>query len=201
VGLGGGTYLGDPIDDDGNLNPGECWDYCFSSTNNTWGDYPTEFGLGNTVPAPVFGNNGPSMNPNGVYLPEGDFSNFIGCPVDGDWSILVTDHLVSDNGFICGWGIEVSALLLLGLSDNVSQDVGQNTIEVYPNPATQMLNLHSKSGEISRIDLYDIRGKILLSFEGAGVDQQLDISDLDNGVYILSVKTKEGYSSVRVVKE
>jgi len=32
------------------------------------------------------------MNPNGVYLPDGDFNNFIGCPVNGNWTITVQDN-------------------------------------------------------------------------------------------------------------
>lgn len=102
---GGGTYLGDPIDDSGGGGPGAGWEYCFSSVFNTWGSYPTELGLGNTIPAPLFGNNGPSMNPNGVYLPEGNFVGFAGCPVNGQWTIIVQDNLGIDDGYIFEWGL------------------------------------------------------------------------------------------------
>ena len=102
---GGGTYLGDPIDDSGGGGPGAGWEYCFSSVFNTWGTFPTEYGGGNTIPAPLFGNNGPSMNPNGVYLPEVDFSNFAGCPINGQWTIIVQDNLGIDDGYIFEWGL------------------------------------------------------------------------------------------------
>ena len=102
---GGMTYMGDPIDDSGGGGPGEGWEYCFSSVFNDWGDYPTEFAAGNTIPAPNFGNNNPSMNPNGVYLPEDDFANFAGCPVNGQWTIIVQDNLGIDDGYIFEWGL------------------------------------------------------------------------------------------------
>jgi gliding motility-associated-like protein len=102
---GGGTYMGDPIDDIGGGGPGEGWEYCFSSVFNTWGDYPTEFGNGNTIPAPNFGNGGASMNPNGVYLPETDFAAFAGCPINGQWTIIVQDNLGTDDGYIFEWGL------------------------------------------------------------------------------------------------
>lgn len=102
---GGGTYMGDPIDDSGGGGPGEGWEYCFSSVFNTWGDYPTEIGNGNTIPAPNFGNNGPSLNPNGVYLPEEDFITFAGCPLNGQWTIIVQDNLGIDDGYIFEWGL------------------------------------------------------------------------------------------------
>ena len=113
---GVGTYMGDPIDDVGGGGPGEGWEYCFSSVFNTWGDYPTEIGAGNTIPAPVYGNNGPSLNPNGVYLPEQDFSTFAGCPVNGQWTIIVQDNLGIDDGYIFEWGLYFDPSFFTGLA-------------------------------------------------------------------------------------
>jgi hypothetical protein len=45
------------------------------------------------------------MDPNGVYLPDGDFNNFIGCPVNGNWTITVQDNQGIDDGYIFQWGI------------------------------------------------------------------------------------------------
>ncbi|MBT5437905.1 MAG: hypothetical protein HOK92_01740, partial [Flavobacteriales bacterium] len=71
---GGGTYLGDPIDDFGGGGPGEGWEYCFSSVFNDIG--PMTQNWGNTVPAPNFGNNGPSVDPSNTYQPETSFAGF-----------------------------------------------------------------------------------------------------------------------------
>lgn len=100
---GGGTYLGDADDNSGNGVPGVGWEYCFSSAFNTWGDMPTEFAAGNTVPTTISGGN--AMNPNGVYLPEDDFNNFAGCPINGTWTIIVQDNLTIDDGYIFEWGL------------------------------------------------------------------------------------------------
>jgi len=102
---GGGTFLGDPVDNTTPGVTGEGWEYCFSSAFNTWGDYPTEFGAGNTIPANNFGGGGASMNPNGVYLPEEDFNTFAGCPVNGQWTIIVQDNIGQDDGYIFEWGL------------------------------------------------------------------------------------------------
>jgi gliding motility-associated-like protein len=103
-GFGGGTtYLGDARDN--NLGtPGIGWEYKWSTVNATWGDFPTEFGGGNTVTntiAPI----GQSMNPAGIYLPEQSFASFIGCPINGNWTITVRDNLGVDDGYIFEWGI------------------------------------------------------------------------------------------------
>lgn len=95
---GGGTYLGEPIDDDIG-NPGVGWEYCWSSDPSvyTWGDFATEYTGGNIV-------NG-AMNPDGVYQPEESFDQFIGCPINGDWTITIRDNLGIDDGYIFEWGI------------------------------------------------------------------------------------------------
>ncbi len=99
---GGGTYLGG-ANDTGNGTPGVGFSYCFSSVNNTWGSFPTEYGNSNFVVAgtPALS----SMNPNGVYLPEESFSAFNGCPLNGPWTVTVRDNQGIDDGYIFEWGL------------------------------------------------------------------------------------------------
>jgi gliding motility-associated-like protein len=102
---GGGTFLGD-ANDNGNGTPGIGFDYCFSTVNATFGTMAAEFGAGNTIPVnsfpPATGN---AMNPNGVYLPETDFSAFNGCPLNGNWTVYIRDNLSIDDGYIFEWGL------------------------------------------------------------------------------------------------
>jgi gliding motility-associated-like protein len=99
---GGSTYLGDAFDN--NLGtPGVGWEYKWSTVNATWGDFPTEFAASNTLPTTISG--GQAMNPNGIYLPEQSFASFIGCPINGNWTITVRDNLGIDDGYIFEWGI------------------------------------------------------------------------------------------------
>ena len=97
------VYLGLPIDNDG-INPssGRGLSYCWtpSSTNGTL----TEFA-----------NNNDNSSPNETYhLPAGDFSSFedlealLGCPLNGDWVITVTDLWEQDNGWIFSWSIDIN---------------------------------------------------------------------------------------------
>ncbi|MDG1147884.1 MAG: gliding motility-associated C-terminal domain-containing protein [Crocinitomicaceae bacterium] len=121
---GGGTYMGDPIDDSGGGGPGEGWEYCFSSVFNTFGDWPSE--TGNTVPAPNFGGNGPSLNPNGIFLPEDDFSSFAGCPINGQWTIIVQDNLGIDDGYIFEWGLYFDPSFFPGANGYQNTVVSEN---------------------------------------------------------------------------
>jgi gliding motility-associated-like protein len=86
---GGGTEAGEPIDIDSDLNPGVGYDYFWSpdATNGTWAD------------------NAGSTLVSGTYESVQPFSNLIGCPLNGTWTVEICDMWASDNGFIFDWGI------------------------------------------------------------------------------------------------
>jgi subtilisin-like proprotein convertase family protein len=107
-GNGISTFLGNDTDIDGG-NPGSpVWTYCFSTTSNTFNTICAENAAGNTI---INDYGFPSMNPNGVYLPDGDFNQFAGCPINGNWTISVQDNQGIDDGYIFSWGIYFNASL------------------------------------------------------------------------------------------
>lgn len=110
---GGSTYLGEPFDTGtpNDMLPGVGYDYCFSMTA-PWGTMVDENTAGNWVPnVGVPANN--SMSP-GTYTPFQSFNNLIGCPLNGTWTIVVTDNAGIDNGFIFNWSINFDPTLLPG---------------------------------------------------------------------------------------
>jgi len=97
------VYLGNPIDNDG-ITPmsGRGAEYCWTprSTNGTI----TEFA-----------NQNDHTSANDTYnLPAGEFESFerlenlLGCPLNGDWVITVTDLWEQDNGWIFSWGLDIN---------------------------------------------------------------------------------------------
>ncbi|MEZ4756400.1 MAG: PKD domain-containing protein [Flavobacteriales bacterium] len=93
---GGGTFLGEPIDNDLTPNAqGVCYTYCFSptATNGTWVD-----NAGGTLPE-------------GTYESLDPLNGLVGSPLNGTWTIEVCDLWASDNGFICNWGIDFNPAL------------------------------------------------------------------------------------------
>jgi len=110
----GGTFLGVPVDQapwNGPIDNEYCSGstYCFSPTA-TWGPFVSM--LANTTAVSCTASNssvttGSSLLP-GNYRPEASYNNLIGCPLNGNWTIQVTDHLLADNGHIFNWGIEFS---------------------------------------------------------------------------------------------
>lgn len=92
---GAGTYLGCPLDDPA-VGPGTYRTYCFTPTATTLLVNGATSNCG--VPA------APSIN-GGNYMPVQPFTNLIGCPLNGSWTISVTDNLNLDNGYISTWDI------------------------------------------------------------------------------------------------
>jgi len=99
----------------GTTTPGTGANYCFSMTGGTaWNSAPV---TGGTFP----NGNGPgtytdSYIPAGTYTPMQSFANLVGCPLNGNWTITVTDNLNSDNGYIFNWDINFNAALLSAAS-------------------------------------------------------------------------------------
>lgn len=95
----GSTYLGIPIDIDSDLTPGTGFEYCWSPSA-TLGTFSAMCGgSGGTLPA-------------GTYSSLTPWTNFIGCPLNGTWTIGITDNLLSDNGYIFEWGLTFNPNIL-----------------------------------------------------------------------------------------
>ncbi|MBI2258499.1 MAG: gliding motility-associated C-terminal domain-containing protein [Flavobacteriia bacterium] len=78
--------------------------------------------------------------PEGSYLPEESFANFIGCPINGTWTLSIKDTKINDNGNAGNW------LLTFGTTVNEISDstfynvyLDSNWVEEVGNPAT---NIH-----------------------------------------------------------
>lgn len=89
----------------------------------------------------------------------------------------------------------------VGIEENEIADES-NLISVYPNPASDVLYISSES-ELSNVTVYDVVGQMVKQVNlNRNFSSDLDISDLNNGVYILQVETVSGeYSSSKFVKK
>ncbi len=100
--------------------------------------------------------------------------------------------------------IYLYSLLLIGLllftapaSAQVSTDYFKEApiegLSIYPNPATagDKVYITTRAGENKKVEVYNVLGKNLLVTNMSG--NELNISSLDPGIYIL--KIKEGNSS------
>lgn len=113
---GGGTYLGETIDQDGPQFVGVGYDYGWSS-ESTLGFLYEGDNSSNLNWTDNNGNNwsGNVVNP-GIYESQNDLCDLVGCPLNGTWSFIVTDNLGIDDGNIFYWGIDFNPELFPGVT-------------------------------------------------------------------------------------
>lgn len=126
-GSGGGKYMGQPAcwfsgcsladvrscdHTDSICNPaynppGIGWNYCWSQF------YPTVGQVGNQA---TIGTNQIDSTHiaagTGYFDPSSSFANLVGCPLNGLWTIDITDHAGADNGYIFEWTLNLDPALL-----------------------------------------------------------------------------------------
>ena len=82
-------------------------------------------------------------------------------------------------------------------SDNF--EVIKNEIIIYPNPSK---NSFALSADVTLVEVYNITGQIIKSFNNAISNQQLDITDLETGIYLIKLTDSNGTSqSKKLLKE
>ena len=62
------------------------------------------------------------VNKTNYYTPANDFSQLIGCPLNGEWSIEICDFLGADNGWVFSFSVDICGLVTGGCQYQVGID-------------------------------------------------------------------------------
>ena len=86
----------------------------------------------------------------------------------------------------------------------VNEPVGMETIRykeisLYPNPVKQKIYLKSVEN-IQNVKIYDLTGKIVIEKAGL-IGNEIDISNLFSGVYIVNINTENDSFTTKIIKE
>lgn len=83
-----------------------------------------------------------------------------------------------------------------GVSDNAFS----SGVKIYPNPAKNFLKIETNNVTVSSISLYNILGKNVYSQNGL-LNNELDISALSSGVYLMQINSDEDFITKKIIKE
>lgn len=83
-------------------------------------------------------------------------------------------------------------------STGIGENKKENTLNIFPNPVKNQLNLQGDE-KINRLEIFNINGAMVFSLNK--VSNQVDVSSLSNGIYILRVNTESGSSHLRFIKD
>ncbi len=89
-----------------------------------------------------------------------------------------------------GWNIE-SGEYIINITEELNVGIGQNlktSFNLYPNPAEDLLNF--SGGLISKVDIFDIQGRKVLSASNRAGIAALDISFINSGSYFVKIQDR-----------
>lgn len=79
-------------------------------------------------------------------------------------------------------------------------ELNESGIVISPNPATSVVNVTAKS-EIQSIAMYDVNGRLVQSVSQNGASASINVSNMNHGLYLVSVTTNKGVYTQRVIVE
>ncbi|MBP1644512.1 MAG: hypothetical protein H6Q16_87 [Bacteroidetes bacterium] len=95
------------------------------------------------------------------------------------------------------YGIEDCTTPYLGLNEIKLED---NSITLYPNPASKELNISSEN-IINSIEVFNSLGQSIYQEKAKSKEETIDISSFSKGVYIIGVSTDKGYIRKKLIKD
>ncbi|PQB03735.1 hypothetical protein BST85_01565 [Aureitalea marina] len=80
----------------------------------------------------------------------------------------------------------------------------QNKLEaigLYPNPTDGVLNIVSPRSPITQVTIYDLQGRVVKRIDSDQSNLQLNLDQLNSGIYLVQIKTDAGMIAKKLVKE
>ena len=128
----------------------------------------------------------------------------------GDYKVAMQNDSVRSGISEAGTALTVTAYYHVQTEETSIEEIETGNISIYPNPTTGQLTIESpslrggttkQSSEIiEKIEVCDISGRTVETWHAASL-QTIDISHLSNGIYLLKVKTTEGETVRKIVKQ
>ncbi len=103
-----------------------------------------------------------------------------------------------DQGVFPGFGQALDFTIVIGSLTIDEFDL--NALSIYPNPAKNSVNISYKSNLVA-LKIYNALGQEVDSKNNLGPNVQLDLSNLNSGMYILKLLTTSEAQTFRIVKQ
>jgi hypothetical protein len=83
----------------------------------------------------------------------------------------------------------------------VNQVASNSTINIYPNPATEVINVNLQGTVASQVRITDLQGRTLTSITPAITTTivTIPVNELSEGMYLVQVQTAQGIVTKKIV--
>lgn len=133
----------------------------------------------------------------GTVQPIEPLAELNGQIADGTWNLIVTDQVSGDGGTINAVKIIICNIQPpLSIEENVLSG-----LKIYPNPTTGIVNidLGTSLSDTSIVNLFDIQGRIISTKEMNSSVDSINISNLSDGVYLLTIENGTSKTTKKIV--
>ena len=108
-------------------------------------------------------------------------------------NIRIAIHATSDANM---YGIVIDNFVINGATDIT--EIDSPSLSIYPNPATTILNVEAEG--FSTIEMVNVLGQVVYS-ANATSNMQINVSNLDNGVYFVRLNGANGTATQKFIKK
>jgi hypothetical protein len=119
--------------------------------------------------------------------------------INGDWNTSEFPDGGANRTYTVAAGMNEISVWYNDEETGINDPV-QNTYNIYPNPVNNVLFIGNMK-DVSKVDIYDVTGQLVKSFTYNAADQaRINTSDLNQGMYILTIYSGDSSSATKLMK-
>lgn len=160
---------------------------------NSWAQCPATVTITGTYSTIYTGSNSWIASSGTTTIPTGADVTLDANPLNNGYVLLDTGFETFPNSTFLA--VVLTPCSLLGIDDNATL----SSLLVYPNPTNDFIKIEAQV-EISKIELFDIEGRNIISKSPNIASTILSLADYSSGIYLLRVTTPQGSSTKKIVK-
>ncbi len=137
-----------------------------------------------------------------ILTSGGDDNNGVSADAFGNAYItgdFISNPFVVGNTTLINKGLENIFVAKFTCNEvSIKEYTDNQEINIYPNPANRQLIIETYSTDMQTVDLFDLNGRLILSeiIRGKII---IDVSNLNEGIYLLTIKTIDRVSNKKIV--
>lgn len=170
-----------------------------SVTNATTIAEPAPYNISAVISDETFGNDGAiNLDVQGATVPytyiwnNGQTTEDLSGIIGGNYSVTVVDANNCDTVLTFNVPTVVS----------VNQVIIENTLKLYPNPASDLISLSAAYPIIAEnITIFDATGKEIVQYHNSNLPFEMDIQNLSPGLYIIRLQQSNNVCNLKFVKK
>lgn len=126
---------------------------------------------------------------------DGTLVNIVPVPFQADATLGALDLFSIDannNMFVD------NVLFVEGIIDDID-DYAVNNVKVFPNPVEDILQIRSVES-VEEVSVYDVLGNLVFTDTLSGISQEIDMSNLPSGIYLVEITIGVSSRTLKIVK-